>query len=177
MCVYLCLQTYIKADIFTLLLLAACVCLHISLSAFLTVLSVRPDVIFLSGCGCYRLLTLGLERSSPSSTRPFNDGSLPGGGWMLPEDSCGVSLLSKPSQPQDLVSIWPLLRSKLHTVHLLCWKEIIFDAAPLIKQVSCFSHFEGWGLESNRETELMCACCMDLHAHECERVGTSWCFG
>lgn len=163
------LQTYIKADISTVLLLAACVCLRISLSAFLSLPSVRPDVIFLSGCGCYRLLTLGLERSSPSSTRPFNDGSLPAGGWMLPEDSCGVSLLSKPSQPQDLVSIWLLLRNKLHTIAALRRKG--FAAAPLWNHWLVLCHFEGWELESNRRDGIIvCA----LYGFTCPWVRESW---
>lgn len=108
-------KAYIKADIFHAsspdsmclsVYLRGCLCI------FSSALSVRLDVIFLSGRGHYRLLNPAVQRSSPSFTKPFNDGGLPVGGGALSEDSCVASLLAKPSQPRALMSIWPPLRSK-----------------------------------------------------------------
>lgn len=168
-CVYLYLQTYIKADIFRLLLPPACVCLHISLSAFLTVLSVRPDVIFLSGCGCYRLLTLGLEWSSPSSTRPFNDGSLPAGGldaarrqlWSL----TAVQALSAPRPCVHMASIMK------QAAYNCCVEKKWFWSSSTLKQLTCFMSF--WRMRVREQQRDWINVCV-LYGFTCPRVWESW---
>lgn len=135
-----------------------CVCLCLSLC------SLCMDAMCLSGCGHYRLLTPGLERSTPSSTRPFNDGGLPAGGsdtargqlWSL---TAGQALPA-PSPHVHMASIKKQAPIQWH----VCWRNDFWGSSAL-KQLTCFLSF--WrmrGRERQRDWINVCYVCASVCA-------------
>lgn len=113
----------------------------------------------LSGCGHYRLLTPGLERSSPSSTRPFNDGGLPAGG----SDAARGQLWSlaagqAPGPHVHMASIKKWAAMQWHA-----WWRNDFRGSSAPKQLTCFLSF--WrmrGRELQRDWINVCVMCLHV---------------